>query len=410
MSRQIKNWLQGYLEYTRHLEAPDVLHFWAGVATLAGALRGKVWINMGYWKWKPNFFIIYVAKPGIVAKSTTIGVGIELLREIEGIHFGPDSATWQAMTQAFAEASEVVELPGGDKIAMSCITLAVSELGTFLNPKNSEMMDVLVDLWDGKAVPWQRMTKGEGEYSIPNPWVNLVGATTPSWLSENFPEYAIGGGFTSRTLFIYAENKRHLSAYPQDLLSEDDARLKKILIDDLRIIANARGPFTLLKETKAWGNAWYKKHWTEADDTSDQMAGYLARKQTHIHKVAMILSISKRDTMDIHPEDLEEAETLVTMLEYDMGRVFERVTDNVQSKYYVLILEFLRNRKKLTKKTLWELCMLRMPLQDFDNVIQGLINAGYIRQVQKGNDLMITFLPPGKVQPSQKINLDTGVE
>ena len=167
MSRQLSNWLKGYLQYTRHLEAPDSLHFWAGISTVAGALRGKVWIDMGYWKWKPNFFIIYVAKPGIVAKSTTIGVGIELLREIEGIHFGPDSATWQAMTQAFAEASEVIEMPGGKHMQMSNMTLAISELGTFLNLKNSEMIDVLVDLWDGKNVPWKRATKGEGEFSIP---------------------------------------------------------------------------------------------------------------------------------------------------------------------------------------------------------------------------------------------------
>src|SRR3990172_8994626 len=97
MARNVSDWLQGYIEYTANLEAPDKFHFWTGVATIAGALQGKCWVDMGKWKWKPNFYIIFVAPPGIIGKSTTADVGIGLLREIEGIHFGPMSATWQAL-------------------------------------------------------------------------------------------------------------------------------------------------------------------------------------------------------------------------------------------------------------------------------------------------------------------------
>ena len=56
--RQYDNWIRAYLEYTKYLEAPDSFHFWAGVSAIAGALRGKVFFDMGYFKWKPNFFII----------------------------------------------------------------------------------------------------------------------------------------------------------------------------------------------------------------------------------------------------------------------------------------------------------------------------------------------------------------
>jgi len=82
------------------------MHFWTGVSTLAGALRRKVWVDMGYFKWFPNFYIILVAPPGIVSKSTTAGIGMSLLRQVPDIQFGPDVITWQALVQSFAESTK----------------------------------------------------------------------------------------------------------------------------------------------------------------------------------------------------------------------------------------------------------------------------------------------------------------
>lgn len=399
MPRKLDDWLNAYTHYTRHLEAPLSLHFWSGVFTIAGALRGKTWIDMGYWKWRPNFFIIYVAPPGVATKSTTIENGMELLREIEGIHFGPNSATWQAITAAFAESTEIVNLPSGEEYEMSAITLPVSELGTFFDPRNSEMVDVLVDLWDGRPVPWKRRTQGEGEIPIPNPWINIIGATTPSWVEEHFPEYAIGGGFTSRTLFVFADHKRHFVAYPQDLLKADDLHTKSDLIHDLRIIANLKGPFRLSPEAKAWGKEWYENHWSEGISSSDRKAGYLSRKQTHIHKVAMVISAARRSTMEIFVEDMELANSLVTSLEDDMERVFERVTGSTQSRYLATVLQHVRRAGKIDRQELWRTCMTSMGLEEFKQTIDGLIQAGVIVQKQKGSQLLIYFQDIGQSSP-----------
>lgn len=391
--RKLTNWLNSYIDYTRHLEAPLALHFWSGVCTIAGALRGKVWIDMGYWKWRPNFFVIIVAPPGIANKSTTIEVGMELLREIEGIHFGPNSATWQALTTAFAESTEIVQLHNGQSYEMSAITLAISELGTFFDPKNSEMVDVLVDLWDGKQVPWRRATKSEGDVSVPNPWIHIIGATTPAWIEEHFPEYAIGGGFTSRTLFIYADHKRQLIAYPGDHQTSEDLKLKADLINDLAIIANLRGPFTLTPEAKTWGTKWYEQHWAQGVSGNDRKAGYLSRKQTQIHKVAMIHAAAERDTMFILPEDLMIADKLVTSLELDMERVFERVTSNTYSRYMISIINYLRTQPKqqINRVLLWKYAMNMMSWDDFKATIEGLIQANVLTQRQMGADLILTL-------------------
>lgn len=391
MSRLCKDWLKTYMQYTRHLEAPDAFHFWSGVAAIAGALRGKVWVDMGFFQWKPNFFIIFVAKPGLIQKSTSMGVSMDMLRQVDGIHFGPNSTTWQAITDSFAQASEIVQLPGdGGDYEMSCLTIAASELGTFLDPKNKDMVDMLVDLWDGRNVPWTRTTRGEGTKVIRNPWINIIGATTPAWLENNFPEYAIGGGFTSRTIFVFGDRKRRFSAYPSLEMNAEDDKLEAQLVHDLRIIAEFKGEYKLTKNAYAWGTDWYQTHWEDAAKSNDaRVAGYLARKQTHLHKVAMVLAAASSNEMYITEEHLNKADILITALEADMARVFERVSDSMQTKHVTTIVTILRTTEKITKQALWRSVMHSMSLNDFELALNGISQAGYAKSVSENNVMYI---------------------
>ena len=77
--RNYSDWLKAYMEYAGYGEAPKYMHFWTGVSVIAGALRRKVWIDEIYFKWYPNFYIIFVAPPGVVSKSTTACTKIEPL-------------------------------------------------------------------------------------------------------------------------------------------------------------------------------------------------------------------------------------------------------------------------------------------------------------------------------------------
>ena len=403
MNRNITNWVMGYVEYTKHMEAPDLFHMWTAIGTVAGALRGKVWIDMGYFQWKPNFFIILVAPPGIVSKSTTLGVGMSLLRELESIHFGPDSVTWQALTESFIEAQEIVKDVG----PMSALTIAASELGTFLDPHNREMIDVLCDLWDGRNVPWKRRTKAEGLSEIRNPWLNFLGCTTPGWLEENFPEYAIKGGFTSRTVFVYADAKRDLIAYPSLRLNEfkqEFATLRRHLINDLRKIAVIQGEYYLTPGAFKWGEKWYAEHWdrdAHAHLDRETYGGYLARKQTHIHKVAMVLAAAVSDEMVIGEGHLVQADFLVTQLEDQMVNVFRHISDNRDAMLSMQMYEMLRTTDNTTmsKKELWKRMIYRCSYEEFERGAKGLISADLIIEFTAGTTVLFR-LPSQDKAPS----------
>jgi hypothetical protein len=52
---------------------------------------------------------------------------------------------------------------------------------------------------------------------------------------------------------------------------------------------------------------WYKQHYAAThhrDLDKDRFGGYLARKQTHIHKLAMILAAAESDTLVLTAEHL----------------------------------------------------------------------------------------------------------
>lgn len=386
--RNHENWLKAYMEFTALSESPDALHFWTGISTIAGALRRQVWMEHRIFQWTPNFYIIFVGPPGVAAKSTSLRIGMGLLRQVEGVHFGPQSMTWQGLTKALVEAYELVPF-GEEFLPMSCLTCEVAELGTFLRPSDRELVDVLVAMWDGAREPWRRRLKQE-ETVVENPWINVIAATTPSWLGDNFPEVMIGGGLVSRIVFVHGDTKRHLLAYPGDFIDKAAfARQEKALVEDLYSISALKGEYELAKDAKVWGTKWYEQLWTRRPEhmADDYYSGYIARKQTHIHKVAMVLAAAQRDQLAVTLEDLQTAERIVTSLEVDMERVFQSIGTSDISKYAADILHFIKALGKVESVRLWRQCIHRMGPRDYSEAIDALVRAGYLSIKQEGKEL-----------------------
>lgn len=398
--RLLPNWLGSYLEYTAAMEAPDRMHFWTGVSTVAGALRRKVWIDQKYFQWTPNFYIVLVAPAGVVSKSSTADVGMRLLRQVDEVRFGPSSITWQALIQSMAEALDMVNLPDaggagvfGPQFPMSCLTISSSELGSFLNPHDREMIDVLTDLWDSKLGMWDKKTKFSGAETIENPWINFIGCTTPSWMKTHLPEYVIGGGLMSRIVLVFAREKRKLCAYPFLDVHPDHDERGDALVHDLRHIATLAGEYTLTPEAIAWGDQWYEKHWNAGDRPhylfGERFGGYLARKQTHIHKLAMVLAASQSDSMVITHQILAMADNLVSTLEPDLAEAFESIGGTPPTKLAAEVLAVARAYGRISRDALYRVNFNRMTKSEFDEAIDGAISAGYARQRMEGDKIWI---------------------
>lgn len=391
--RKHSDWLRSFVDFASLGEAPLSFYFWTGVSTIAGALRRRVWVDMKQFQWVANQYIILVAPPGIVSKSTTAAVGMNLLKEVPGITFGPDVVTWQKLIEDMGKANEMVYWPEKEiYLPMSCVTISSSEFGNLLDPSNREMVDVLVSLWDGQPGAFKKSTKTSGNDQIENPWINIIACTTPAWISGNFPDYMIGGGFTSRCLFVYAEKKRQLVAYPADHAPEDYYAKRESLIQDLERISTLVGEYTLTTEAKTWGAKWYEQHYATKHThlNPEQFGGYLARKQAHIHKLAMILTASKSDELLIHVDTLEMAAGLVDALEQDMPKVFGKIGLNPKTRALSDIVELVAANGSMTQQELYRRLSRQVTFQEFTPLLQSAAEAGFIRLSQQGASIIIT--------------------
>jgi len=390
VARLLNDWLSAYMDYTSHSEAPDRFHFWTGVSTIAGALRKKVFINMGYFKWTPNFYIFFIAPAGIVSKSTTVSIGIDLLRELSYINFGPEALTWQALVQGLAEAREEYLGPDGNYYPMSALTIVASELGTFLDPDDRQLVDALVSLWDGKEKgPWEKWTKRDGREAIVAPWVNIIGCTTPAWVSQNVNEYFIQGGFASRSIFLWADTKRKLVAYPGLELPKNFEVQREALIHDLEQIASLVGEYELTEGAIKWGTAWYEKHYFSEPEylRGDRFRGYLARKQTHIHKLAMVLAASHSDSLKITENELSRANDEITKLEEYMPKVFGEIGHDPKMMMAPEIFNFIAVNGRMEKMDVYRHFFRAMSYDNFEELVRSLINAAMIRQFSIGGKM-----------------------
>jgi len=390
MSRNFKDWIPAYLEYASVTEAPKRMHFWSAVGTVAGCLRRRVWIDMKRFSWYPSFYIIFVAPPGIVAKSTTIDISTDLLKQVPGIKFGPNAITWQALVTAFAASSESFEYQG-EWHPMSPLTLVASELGSLLNLQDKEMVNLLIELWDGKR-SYEKITKMSGNDVVEAPWINLQAGTTPHWIADNMPQAMIGGGLSSRCLFVYGDTKERYVAYVDEQVSQGDESVKAMLIQDLEQIAMMTGQFKISPAARAWGKEWYKNFWETASSRMDDqmLEGYAARKQTHMHKVAMVLSASRSDDLLIGVEDLQLANTMLEDLEQDMPRVFSRIgrtEDSMQAERFV---DFVQRKGSVGYHEAYKMIHIYFPdFRDFEGILQGAVNSGQIKMVSTAQGIML---------------------
>lgn len=393
MARIHTDWLSSYLDYSSHTEAPRHMRFWCAVSAIAGALRRKVWIDQAYFKWYANFYVVLVAPPGVVSKSTTASVAMSLLRQVPGIRFGPDIVTWPALVTGFAAATEAFEYPPGVWNIMSPMTLESAEFGNLLDPQNREMVDLYVTLWDGKQGALIKETKTSGNDKVENPWINLVACTTPAWIAGSFPEYMIGGGFTSRCVFVYAEKKAQEIAYPSRKVPKDLYKLEQLLVQDLIEIAKLTGEYRLTEEAYVWGTEWYTHHNANPPIAlnDDRFGGYLARKQTHIHKLAMVIAASRGDSLWIEVEHLIIANQMVSDLEPDMARVFERIGRSEDSQHTERLLQYIRASGRVEWAEAFRHVHKYFPgMKDYENILAGLIRSGLIKMEQSGNAIHLT--------------------
>jgi len=251
----------------------------------------------------------------------------------------------------------------------------------YMDFKDTKMVNLHITLWDGRK-RFEKQTKGSGNDIVEAPWINLIACTTPQWIASNMDANTIGGGFTSRCIFVYGDKKERPIAYLKNQANFDYTSLRADLIHDLEWMANnLLGEYKLSPEAEDWGEVWYANLWekTYSLDNQDWVNNYLARKQAHLHKLAMVVAASKRDELVVTLNDLQVANTMLMTTEDSAHFVFSKVGKSEEVQQAYKILEFIQKKGEVDYRELLRFSQSYFPdAKAFAGILQSFVQGGQV--------------------------------
>ena len=345
--RKLNDWISGYLEYADESEPPLSYHTWVSISLIAGVLQRRTFFTWGYEIIYPNMYIVLIGPSGKCRKGTAMRMGYEIVKDV-GIKIISEDITREAMIRNMKNSVENYLDPKDKKIrfhsSLSCFS---EELSVFLGQNDIRFLSTLTN-WYDSADKWTYETKGSGTDTIQGLCFNLLGATASDWLVSILPQEAIGGGFTSRVIFVVEEEKR--KTLPKPIFNSRIHRLMQALKADLETIKTLNGPFVFTPETEELYINWYEEQDINnrkgnSAISDPRFAGYCERRATHLRKLCMIFSVSRGSDMVVLPDDFTRAYNTMVAVEVKMPRVFGGLGMARYSQITEKILTFLSRRR-----------------------------------------------------------------
>jgi hypothetical protein len=385
MPRQVSDWLNAYMDYSEQSESPDNFHWWCGISTIASCLQRRTWFDMGFFRVYPNMYIVLVGPPGS-RKNAAINISVGLLNKLENITICADVTTKEALVKDIERSAKQEEIDG--KIyTHSSITIISKELSTFLGTNNIELLSWLTDLFDSHD-RWEYKTKNSGTNTIFGLWVNLLGGSTPTWLVGSVPLNAIGGGFTSRIVFVVEAGPRKRNAIPT--FTEKEIKLRDALISDLNDITQLKGAMKPNPEAREWFINWYEHSQVSPLHDDPRFGGYFERKHIHLLKAAMICCASESDSMIITRQHMERALFMLDAVEPSMVNAFGASgrSDNAIDIEDLKRVFKTSHQHTLTMKEISGLTWRDIPFDKLPVLLSQMVTMGLIKEKLEGGKLI----------------------
>lgn len=357
-------WFADYLNWTLQTEPPFAFHFFSAATVIGSTLSRRVFFDKGAYTVFPNLCTILVAPTGRCRKTTAANLAIGLLTQTGG-HLLADKTTPESMVDSLrGNANALIYAP---------------ELAVFLGKQKYQegMVPLLTALLDSPK-EWTVKTLGRGETTLTNVCLGALMCSTLDWLQSAVPNDVFGGGFMSRFIFIVQDYTDRVYALPPPLSKE----LRMSLLKKLGMLRRLRGQALFTPEARDWYDAWYRARQRQRPE-GGYLAGYFERKPDHMLRLAMILEVCKDNfvvnddkTFFLDIDSVQQAEALLTWLEFGLPETFERATTSIFGDDCNRVINHLRsNHGCLDHSTLLRKNSSRISSEQFRRTIDTLKEA-----------------------------------
>ena len=355
MPRKLKgNWI---IEYTDGMspftEAPESFCIWSAISVIGAVLKKSVWRKRGPYTIYPNQYIILTGPPGI-GKGESVHPVYSIARELGLINIISDRITAPKILEKLAAGF----LPNGNvnivngHIALhkdSSATLFSMELQTLLT-SSDWMLPFLCEAWDRGEYEYD--TKNSGSAFVKGMCTSLIGSCVPEYIRKLNKDAvaAINGGFTARSIFVYAEAKSKSLPWPDSMENSPRGRLLiQDLKDDLITIANLKGEMQISQLGQLEFIKFYNGVRVE-DNDSDVIMHFKRRMPIHVLKLAMVFSAAERDDLVISKENMINAIKCLRHVQQNLDKAFRGVGESELSESTSKVQSFIE-RKGITSRS-----------------------------------------------------------
>lgn len=388
--REHYDWLTGYLDWTDNTEPDQLYRIWTAVYTMSSALQRRVWIEWGPYNIYPNFYIVLVGPSGRARKSTAMSGARILLGDL-GISLAAAKTTNEKLISELSEATETETMPNGVAYTHSSLSIYASELVVFLGYNNPEFLAILADWWDSPDF-WDYKTKGSGEYEVENLWISVLGAITPELVRSSLPVDTVGGGLSSRMIFVYADDVEKHVALP--IYGIKERSLQKTLVTDLSFMQSYYGPMEIDESFKKLWVPWYEETMRNPPIKDPHFQGYLSRRPVHLLKLTMIMAISKKSDTNqklITAEHLKRAIELLEATEARMEQTFAGYGTASDSEVSSMVLTYIARKVTTTQAEVYTTFMyyLEGGMPKLIQMLRAFRDVNFITLTKTGTDIKI---------------------
>jgi hypothetical protein len=305
--RRLKSWIEGFLQFTKESESPDLFCIWTAISTISGALQDHVYVIRGYDKVYPNQYIILVAASGECRKGIIKLGPLRFLNKLPYANVVTGTTTsaglFDAMTKTYNKGPTMAIHPDGKVFVL----MEEMTYGFHQGDEGVRLIKQLIAMYDGGLST--DLTRKEGRKVIDHACINVGAAVQPKILKEIVSDKVVGAGFIGRCIWIHQEKARQRKAWPT---RQVNSKLEADLLNDLASIHGIKGEFILSPEAYSAYQQWYEEGEYKARDghvyalpgsegaKTEYEKEYLTRKGTHVLKLMEVLN-AEGSPGKVHP-------------------------------------------------------------------------------------------------------------
>ena len=390
------SWLDDILKATREFESPPKFFYWSALAALSAITKRNVYLRKKSGKSTaytlyPNIYVFLVAKSGL-RKGVPIKMARKLVTEVDNTRLIVGRSSIQGILK---ELDTTYTTQTGKIRDDAAFFLCASEFRSSLIG-DPDALVTLTDLYDGDFTgDWQYLLKNaEGTSGkLKDIYAVLLGGSNPTHLKEKISKSDIDGGFIGRSYIIFADKKGKLNPLTDDVYDEnEDQELDEVealnykeLAKHLIEVSKIKGRFRFHPEAKDYYDDWYiKLNNAEFEDRT----GTLDRLHDHVLKVAMLLSLTKNQTLILNKDDIEDAVEACNELAGNVNRAMLPSGSSAFADQTATILQELLNTPghELSRRRILQKFWGDLDAFDLDRIKETLIQKDAVDIRRCGKD------------------------